>query len=453
MRWLVISSFLFIFLRLPSLFEPYWYGDEGIYLTLGQGVNHGLLLYRDLHDNKPPLLYYLAALSQTVFGFRLLLLLLMIPTIYFFYRLSKNKLSTTIFLILTSIPLLEGHIANAEIFMLLPTIIGVISFFSKKYLLSGLFFGLAFTLKVPILADFGFLCLWLFFVSPKNLKSVISLVFGFILPIGLWSVYFFLHQAFPQFIFSSLLQNFGYISSWSTGSHSGSVTQGGLVIRFIFFIFSLFVLYLLNRRKTFPNQTIFYLGWLAAALFGALLSSRPYPHYLIQVVLPFCLLLPCFFRDRRLLLIPALLAFIIFKYQFYFYPVTGYYQNFYSYILKLKPRDAYYKFFGSEIVSVHRLAQFINQNSSPSDRLFVWGDHPYLYPLSDRLPATKYVVAYHIVDFNGYQLTIDQLRLHLPKFVVYYSQPSRPFPELDLFVNRYYFIVNQVGSALIFQLR
>ena len=70
-KFWVFLFLIFLFLRLPSLFEPYWYGDEGIYLTLGQGVRKGLVLYQQIHDNKPPTLYYLAALGQTVFGFRL----------------------------------------------------------------------------------------------------------------------------------------------------------------------------------------------------------------------------------------------------------------------------------------------------------------------------------------------------------------------------------------------
>ena len=85
-------AILFFLLRLPSLFEPYWYGDEGIYLTIGQALRHGLLLFQQIHDNKPPTLYYLAALAHTVFGFRLLLFLVMIPTVYVFYLLSKKIL-------------------------------------------------------------------------------------------------------------------------------------------------------------------------------------------------------------------------------------------------------------------------------------------------------------------------------------------------------------------------
>ena len=56
---------LLVLLRLPSLFEPAWYGDENIYLTIGQGIRKGMVLYRDITDfpNKPPLIYLFAALT------------------------------------------------------------------------------------------------------------------------------------------------------------------------------------------------------------------------------------------------------------------------------------------------------------------------------------------------------------------------------------------------------
>ncbi len=461
-KFFLILSIFFLVLRLPSLFEPYWYGDEGIYLTLGQGIRSGLTLYRQIHDNKPPSLYYLAAISQTVFGFRLLLLLWMIPTIIIFHRLGRSKFATIIFLILTSIPLVEGNIANSEIFMLLPTIAGIYFFLSQRYFYTGLFLGLAFTFKVPVASEFGFLLFWLLVVNLQKIKllftnyclpvrQVGSLIIGFFAPITLWAIYFYQKNAFPDFIFSALLQNFGYISSWSTGSHSGSITQGGLIIRFILFIVSIFSLYYLHYRKIVSQKTAFILCWFAATIFGALLSARPYPHYLIQVLPPLCLLLSLSLRNCRLLVAPILLLAIILKYKFYFYPTFSYYSNFYSYIINQRSEKSYYNFFGPDVSSTYELARYIISNSSPSDRIFIWGDQPYVYSLSNRLPSTKYTVAYHIVDFQAYRSTIEELKFHPPKLVVYSPNPSRPYPLLDQFLGRYYLIVNQIGSNLIFQ--
>jgi len=457
-RFFLIASVFFILLRLPSLFEPYWYGDEGIYLTLGQGIRSGLTLYSQIHDNKPPTLYYLAAFSQTVFGFRLLLMVWMIPTIILFYRFSRSKLATLIFLILTSIPLIEGNIANSEIFMLLPTIAGMLLFLSHYHFLAGLFLGIAFTFKVPVAAELGFLLFWLLFYDFKNLKQFllhsIRITLGFALPIFVWGIYFFYQASLAPFLHSALFQNFGYISSWTTGSHSGSVTQGGLVIRFVVFLLALIVTRLAFFRQPKNNRPLaFILSWFYATIFGALLSARPYPHYLIQVLPPLCLLIPYYIKQKYLLIFPALFILIASNFKFYSYPSLSYYQNFYGYLLGQKSLPSYNSFFGSTVNQSDQIARYIKDRSSTSDRLFVWGDRPSLFLLSTRLPATKYIVAYHIVDFKAHQSTLEELTLRLPKFIVYFPNPSRPYPDLDQFINRYYFLVNQIGSALIFQLR
>src|SRR3989344_2111111 len=74
---LIILLAATVILRLPSLFEPYWYGDEQIYLAISQGVRKGLVLYRDITDypNKPPLIYLLAAAAGSVFWFKFMLLM------------------------------------------------------------------------------------------------------------------------------------------------------------------------------------------------------------------------------------------------------------------------------------------------------------------------------------------------------------------------------------------
>ncbi len=65
-NWLLGILVLILVLRIPSFFEPYYYGDEMIYLTLGEGVRQGATLYKDLHDNKPPLIYIIAAVAGSL---------------------------------------------------------------------------------------------------------------------------------------------------------------------------------------------------------------------------------------------------------------------------------------------------------------------------------------------------------------------------------------------------
>lgn len=472
-RFLVIISLLFFALRLPSLFEPYWYGDEGIYLVLGKAIRSGWTLYSQIHDNKPPTLYYLAAISQTVFGFRFLLMLWMIPTIYVFFLISKKifslklaKISTVIFLILTSIPLLEGNIANAEIFMLLPTLLGVYLLIRhdepsvQDFLLSGLLLGFSFTIKVPVIFEFAFLGLW-FFVRKfyKFIPRLLVFLIGFTIPISLWAIYFYFNHAISEFVFAALLQNFGYLSSWATGSHSGSATSSGLVGRGIILFVSWIIIYALMFRKKIGHQTAFILLWLSATMFSAFLSTRPYPHYLIFVLPPLCLGLLTFVGKSGLFekSVTAIflfgLLFSCFHYKFYVYPVFSYYSNFYNYALGRKTTSDYRQFFGSEMNDLYQLSSWLKTNTKSDEKIFIWSDQPDVYALADRLPVGRFTVAYHVVDFQQFDYIINQLEIHTPQTIVFYSNYPYQFPKLNQFLSLYYFPDNVIGQAIIFHRR
>jgi len=477
-KYWFILFLIFLILRVPSLFEPYWYGDEGIYLVLGQAIRKGITLYSHIHDNKPPTLYYLAALGQTVFGFRLLLLIFMAPTIYFFHRLSQfflsqkgSKIATFIFLILTSIPFFEGNIANAEVFMLLPTIVGVLLLVKPKpkvqnIIFSGFLLGIAFTIKIPVAIEFAFLCLWLFIDNLDSFQKAFFkikniLIFGvaFLLPITFWGIYYYMQGAFIPFLNASLFQNFGYLSSWSTGTQTSSVSSGGVVTRFLILLISWALIFLLKNKEIISKKFSFLLFWFSATIFGSLLSGRPYPHYLIQVLPPLTLIIvECLdFKEKKKQILSAcslfLFIIIVFKFKFYFYPVFSYYSNFYSYTIGQKSKTDYRNYFGSQTNDIYQISDFIKANTNPTDKIFVWGDQAYIYALSNRSPSSKYVASYHIADFNGYESTMNKLKANLPKFIIYYKMPGRSFPDLDNFIDSYYFTVKVVGDATIFKLR
>ena len=118
--FLLFTCLLFFLLRFPSMFEPYWYGDEGIYQTLGLGIDNGRLLYRDIFDNKPPLLYILYSIFDSdQFLLRLSSLIFGGFSIVLFFKLAQKLLnskravyfSTFFFAIIFGLPIIEGNIA------------------------------------------------------------------------------------------------------------------------------------------------------------------------------------------------------------------------------------------------------------------------------------------------------------------------------------------------------
>lgn len=457
MIWL--SSLLFFLLRLPSLFEPYWYGDEGVYLVLGQAIRQGITLYSQIHDNKPPAIYFLAALAQTVFGFRLILFLWMIPTCYYFYKLVKNYLSPRLsqvallfFVILTSIPVVEGHIANAEIFMLLPTILGML-LFEKRTILSGLLFGFAFLFKVPVAIEFLFVFLFIFFVLKKYKNIKLMFIFGlsFFVPLLITVIYYQLNNALLPYLSSAFLQNFGYLSSWSTGSQNSSPTSSGLPLRLFLMLLSWVIFYTQYYKKQIDKKLLFISSWFTACLFGVLLSTRPYPHYLIQIIPPLILLVLSakkYWQNKVILI--ALLVYSIIHYKFYFYATVSYYKNFIQYSLGQINTVTYRQYFGQNVNNFYQISSYISQKTSATDYVFIWSDDPYIYPLTNRLPATKYITAYHVLDYNGYTRTITELKINQPKYIIYNLSMNRPFPELDDYVSKYYFLDNQIGPYYLF---
>ena len=274
---------------------------------------------------------------------------------------------------------------------------------------------------------------------------------SFFIPVIITVIYYWLNDALLPYLSSAFLQNFGYLSSWSTGSQNSSPASSGLPLRLILMLLSWVFFYFQFNKKNIAKKLLFLSGWFTACLFGVLLSTRPYPHYLIQILPPLILIIlytKKFWLNTIILI--TILIYSILHYKFYFYATVSYYQNFIQYILKQKSTESYRQYFGQNVNYFYQISSYIDSNSRPDDTIFVWSDDPYIYPLSNRLPSTKYITAYHILDYKGYNSTINQLKTKLPKIIVYNQSMNRSFPVLDEFINNYYFLDNQVGSYYLF---
>ncbi len=476
--WFLISCLgLVVLLRIPSLFEPYWYGDEGIYLTLGLAIKKGLVLYRDIHDNKPPLLYLLAALAGNVAWFRAILLNWMLISTIFFWKLINYlfpkqeklaKISLLFFTILSSIPLIEGNIANAEIFLIGPIIAGFYTYLTAKkwwqYFLSGILFSTAVLFKMPALFDFC--ALFAFVVITLNKKKILPtisnsfiLAAGFFVPLLISVAYFAFHNALGSYLSAAFLQNIGYLSSWKTGTMTsvGVTSKSGLLFRGIGVAVITFFLFIF--RKKFSPAIILVFLWFLFSLFAALLSERPYPHYLLQILPPLSLLIGILFSKTAKIVklltlgLVVVLAANIILVSFWAYPVFGYYSNFIQYVSGSRDQRQYFAWFDPQVNQTYSVANFLLRRTATDEPIFIWGDEPFIYALSRRLPATRLTVAYHIVDFNGYGETIQELQKQKPRWLIVMSFEKRPFPELFEFLRTSYVFETNIGAANIFRRR
>lgn len=460
-----------VLLRIPSLLEPVSYGDECIYLTLGNALNKGLVFYRDIHDNKPPLLYLVAAIANAnLFWLRWITIVWNTVNVLLIYQLAKKLIkkesaaliAATLFAYFSLIP--EGRIANGEIFMIMPATLGVLLAIKAKekkknifWFLSGFCFSLAFLFKVPIAFDFGGFLLAVFLFPTKKIKDIFLLVkdkglylvlIGFFLPIILTIIYYSQKGAFTPYVRSALLQNIGYLASWG-GSN------WGLYQRLIILVTVAGLFYLWRKRLGFSY-------WLPAlmtifGLFGAFLSERPYPHYLIEIApwaaLLFAVLL---FQKKTYQLITSLLlifltVFGFYRFDFWWYANLPYYKNFARFALGKIQKEQYLKYFGEKVFFDYQVSDYLKKHTSSKERVFVWGDGACIYASSRRLPPGRYTVNYHIFDFDGFEETIAAIKERQPKIVVKLLDEKRRFLQLESLLKKEYTPIKKTKKAIIFQ--
>lgn len=459
---LIFILLLVAVLRLPTLVEPNRYADEDIYLTLGQGLNKGLVFYRDIHDNKPPLLYLLAAVAGKVMWFRFILLFWNLVNVVLVWKLAERLVKKTrtvagvslLFGILGVIPLLEGNIANAEIFMIMPVTGAVLLLLQAreklsywKYFAAGLLFSMAFLFKVPVVFDLFGVMFFLYIYEAKNMKGVLRwfvdlrpwlLVLGFGLPILITIGYYFGVGAGNEYLRAAFGQNFDYVSSWEGGQRP--FYESGMVQRLV--ILASWLLALLLWRKKLGWEFGLAGTWFIAALFGANLSGRPYPHYLVQVIVPLVLLLGVMWERKKVVRMVGMglvltLALALWRYQFWFYRSIPYYVNYVQYVSGQKTKEEHDRFFGDGVIRNYKIAEYIRMRTEEDERIYVWGTEPSIYVVAERLPVYKYTVAYHVKDFDGWKGTMEAIKMERPKYIVVMDYEDE-FKELSGYVAALY---------------
>lgn len=469
-RWVLILLAIVFLLRVPSFFEPYSYGDEMIYLTLGEGIRQGAPLYSGLHDNKPPLLYLMAAVSGNLVNFKNILAFWNLATILLFWKLSKvlfpentklRKVATIIFAIFSTLPMLEGNIVNAELFMVGPILVAFLVLLSKKLspknlVISGLLFSVAALFKIPAAFELPVIIIyWLIAGGLKKenilkvLKNSVYLTLGFIAPILLTFVWYYLHGAFKEYFIAAFAQNIGYLSSFRPGDTVKPfwIRNAPLLSRFAIILVGIGLLYL--KRARLSKNFVFLTTWLLFTLFAVTLSERPYPHYLIQSLAPISFLLAILFTQKNmeqaLAIIPLALAFLVpTYYRFYYYHTSSYYLRFLEFATGRISREQYFGRFDSNVNRNYKISEFIASSLPKEEKIFVWGDSPPIYALSKHLPPIKYVAEYHINDFSNENDVAEKLAQSRPKFIVVLSTPP---PSIMLLLKESYILVNTIDGA------
>lgn len=506
---LLLLFVLIIILRLPNFFEPYWYGDEAIYLALGTALRNGGKLYTTIIDHKTPLIYYLAMVPNQ-FYFRILNLAWMILTTGFFYSFAKKLfkkeslalLASLVLIIFTTLPWLEGNIPNGELFVMGFVMVGAVlfgkstifkNFFQKEISLfknwqdslilasSGFMMGLGILTKVPALLDVAaFLSIfWLILVSSffdernnlEKLKKIFSyllnrgiyFVGGLLLPILLSIIYFVSVGSGKDYLDYGLLYNFRYSQSWPVNLGNDLTNFAFSMAGKTIILFTFFILISLNNKQL-KKRFQFIALYFIFTLYSVLLSSRPYPHYFIQMVPAFALLIAeiastlseikrkkIIDSARSLFLATGLIGltfYVMLSFNFRPYSTAKYYSQFFKYASLQISQEEYENSFDSIIKDNRQVGKIITEMGI--QKMFIWGTNPLLYAQTRTVPTSRFTVSFHIKDFKDQDRTFAQIEKEAPNLIIIMKNEHEKFPKLEEYLAKYYLPNNEFQSMTLY---
>ncbi len=447
--------------RLPSLWDPPWVNDEGTYFAVAQAMAHGYRLYTQVWENKPPGIYLVYAAVYHLAGPSLVtvrvLAALAALAIVFLVALISNQYAprgVTMAAALTAglllgVPFLEGTTANAEIFLALCTALAAwLVAAERRATLAGGAAGVAILFKAVAGFDALAIVLWLLSgrrsAVPRFLAGLIGVVL--IAVLLAWQT-----QILPAMLRDALLYDIGYV-----GHGTAHQVPWLLVLKLV--ILGVLALYL--HRRPFP-----YL-WLAFATAGALISGRIFGHYFIQVVAPLCISLAHLFRNqtwqvrRVVIVLPAVFLAIGLLTSVAGWSLAAgghdsilarrlqYYANFARFAFRLEPYAVYRNQIDDHVARNIQIADTLRH--VPPGKLLVWGNIPWVYVLSDRLPATPYTSAFRQPPIPGETASLQEAIRRSGIVVVVISPPLPPLGSATNVLSRQYRIVVRIDNATIY---
>jgi len=322
----LLFCLLAFILRCFSFFPSVIDHDESTYLEMARMILAGKILYVDMIDIKPPGIFLILAGFQSVFGYsvfviRLLVSLWIAATAFLIYKtgniLIKDQkasiASGIIYLFLISTWSFYGVSITPEIFFNLFTISALYVLLKKQnlmnYFWAGLLAGMGFMVKYLVIFDFAAFILFFIFFHIENRKSKIeNRIFllspagiGFLIPFLFTNFWYYLNGHFDAFYNIVYLAPARYPSAFIPWKMLKFVLDFQLRFLPVFFFF---YYALIKKKFTGPEISLtkkLCILWSFFALAAVLVAGKTFGHYTIQLMLPISLMAGIFFHSERTL--------------------------------------------------------------------------------------------------------------------------------------------------------
>jgi hypothetical protein len=476
-RWLCIGLILlFIIVVRIRLVDVPLERDEGEYAYMGQLLLQGVPPYSIAYNMKFPGTYLMYALMMSLFGqttqgIHLGFMVLNCITIIIIYLLSKRLINDVAAVaaagaygILSLGPSVLGFAAHATHFVVLPAVGGALLLHDALeknkpswYFFSGAAFGLAFIMKQPgiffILFGVSYILFHYLTMGPEDFsrRHILSLaffLFAAILPLMVSMMWLYAVGVFHAFWF------------WTVQYAAKYGSQVPLSEAFSIF-----------RSNAIDVIDGFYLLWIMSGLgFLVMMFHRDLKGNRMFIILfsifSFLSICPGFyFREHYFItLLPAvslcvgifinaLHTEIIARYKaswlrfaglgIFIVIIAAGVVSQKEYFMTDDPVKISRKIYGDNpFPETVEIARFIQAESSPADKVAVFGSEPQIFFYAKRISATGYIYTYSLMESHDYTLSmqkemVKEVQSSNPKFIievnVYTSWLVQPGSEQYIF--------------------
>jgi hypothetical protein len=430
--------------------------DEGEYAYIAQQILKGVPPYESAYSMKLPGIYliyalFLACFGQTITAIHLGLIIFNAATIIVVFLLTRYMFGDlagvaagAFYAILSNLGTALGFTANAEHFVLLPALVGILLIVrhpknrSKSFVFwMGCLFGLAFIIKQHgiFFAMFGGLYLFINRVSrqtiewKKTIAEQLVFIVGVIVPYALVCLYFWQAGLFGKFWFWTVTYAGAY-SSIDTLAQRWKifkiVIEAIVITSLLIWLLFFAGLTAIIARKNYRSYAPFVFGFIVFSVLATCPGFYFRPHYFIFIFPAVAVVAGAGFgeifkfsgklfsgpaRDLFTAIVGLLIVGVCISQQR-------------LYLFDLSPPDVCRYFYkGHPFVESLEIADYIKKNSSPKDSVAVLGSEPQICFYSERRSATRYIYTYPLTEPHGYTAEMknemfDEITSAAPKFIV-----------------------------------
>lgn len=405
--------------------------DQGIYAYIGKLILNGKIDYKYSYNLRPPGIHYVFALSQFMMGESMLNMrvfdmcwqVLTACVIFLLaFRTTKSRTASVIAAVLYIFlyyRLDYWHTMQTDGFMNLPFTLTILFFMKAcdensrtKFLFSGCMFAITLLFKFTIILFLPLLVITILTsgsFANMRVKTIAGFFSGFGVILLLVLGYYYLNNAFSEFIDIQFNQIPHYARIGFETESSGFVLSN--VVRLFtasvytpLIAFSVIAYVYLIRKRMMSGDTMLILIWTITCFASLIIQWKFFLYHFLIIIPPLVIctalfvsiLVEKFYRKSPKLIGAGFVVVVILFLLISARPYYSSYPDFVSYLRgNAQLKDLYIKY-GITSDSVFTIKKtfeavdFVNGNSKPADKIYIWGIEPLIYYISGHDCASRF---------------------------------------------------------------